>query len=226
VGHFIGYKPAPGDHSYLVVGEVDDARVDGLRLPAPPVAYFSIEQGGEIAGSIEVRAAGSPANIAADIRRSLQSVDPNLPIAEIVPLNTEFEDGLSIETLLARLTAVFAALTLTIAAIGFYGLLSFHVTRRTAEIGVRMAVGATRAQVHGLFLRQTLLILVVGLIPGLVLTEIVARTARTLLYGVRETDPWALLLPVFILFSSGMVATLIPARRAASLDPVKALRSE
>jgi predicted permease len=226
VGHFIGYKVPPGDHDYLIVGEVDDARVDGLRLPAPPVAYFSLEQRADDAGTIEVRAAGSPANIAADIRRSLQSVDPNLPIAEIVPLNTEFEDGLSSEKLLARLTAIFSGLTLVIAAIGFYGLLSFQVTRRTVEIGVRMAVGATRLQVHGLFLRQTVIILIAGLIPGIVLTEMVGRIARTLLYGVRETDPWSLLLAICVLFFSAVFATFLPARRAASLDPVKALRSE
>jgi predicted permease len=226
VGRYIGYKPAPGDHDYLVVGEVGDARVDGLRLAAPPVAYFSIDQGGEPAGTIEVRAAGDPAKIAADIRRRLQSVDPALPISEIVPLNTEFEDGLSTERLLARLTAIFAGLTLTLAAIGFYGLLSFHVTRRTSEIGVRMAVGATRGQVHGLFLRQTLVILIAGIVPGIVLTEMVGRTARTLLYGIQETDPWALLLAVSVLIVTGLLATLLPARRAASLDPVKALRSE
>jgi predicted permease len=226
VGHYIGYKPAPGDHRYLIVGEVGDARVDGLRLPAPPVAYFSSDQGADPAGTIEVRAVGSPANIAADIRRSLQSVDPSLPIAEIVPLNTEFEDGLLTEKLLARLTAIFAGLTLALAAIGFYGLLSFHVARRTSEIGVRMAMGATRAQVQGLFLRQTLFILLAGFLPGIVLTEMVGRTARTLLYGVRESDPWALLLAICVLLLSGVLATLIPARRAASLDPVKALRSE
>ena len=226
VGHYIGYKPAPGDHSYLIVGEVGDARVDGLRLPAPPAAYFSIDQGADPAGTIEVRAVGSPTNIAADIRRSLQSVEPGLPIAEIVPLNTEFGDGLSTEKLLARLTAIFAGLTLTLAAIGFYGLLSYHVARRTSEIGVRMALGATRGQVHGLFLRQTLVILLAGFIPGIVLTEMVGRTARTLLYGVRETDPWALLLAICVLGFSGVLATFIPARRAASLDPVKALRLE
>jgi predicted permease len=226
LGHYIGYKPAPSDHGYLIVGEVEDARVDGLRLPAPPVAYFSIEQAGNPAGTIEVRAAGSPANIAADIRRTLHSVDPALPIAEIVPLNTEFEDGLSAEKLMARLTAIFAGLTLTTAAIGFYGLLSFHVSRRTGEIGVRMALGATRAQVHRLFLRQTLIILIAGIIPGIVMTEVVGRTARTLLYGVRETDPWTLLLAICVLLLSGLLATLVPAARAASLDPVKALRSE
>ena len=226
VGHYVGYKTAPGDHSYLVVGEVGDARVDGLRFSPPPVVYFSIEQRGNAAGTIEVRAVGSPGNIASDIRRSLQSVDPGLPISEIVPLNTEFEDGLSTEKLLARLTAIFAGLTLTVAAVGFYGLLSFHVTRRTSEIGVRMAMGATRAQVQGLFLRQTLAILLAGFIPGIVLTEIVGRTARTLLFGIRENDPWTLLLAVCVLCFGGGLATLIPARRAASIDPVKALRTE
>jgi macrolide transport system ATP-binding/permease protein len=117
-------------------------------------------------------------------------------------------------------------LTLALAAIGFYGLLSFHVARRTSEIGVRMAMGATRAQVQGLFLHQTLFILLAGFLPGIVLTEMVGRTARTLLYGVRESDPWALLLAICVLLLSGVLATLIPARRAASLDPVKALRSE
>ena len=83
------------------------------------------------------------------------------------------------------------------AAIGFYGLLSFHVTRRTGEIGVRMAVGATRGQVHGLFLRQTHDHSLRGFVPGIVLTEMVGRTARTLLYGIQETDPWASGLAVF-----------------------------
>jgi ABC-type antimicrobial peptide transport system permease subunit len=87
-------------------------------------------------------------------------------------------------------------------------------------------MGATRGQVHGLFLRQTLVILLAGFVPGIVLTEMVGRTARTLLYGIQETDPWALLLAVCILLLSGVLATLIPARRAAALDPVKALRSE
>ena len=89
-----------------------------------------------------------------------------------------------------------------------------------------MAVGATRGQVHGLFLRQTLVILIAGIVPGIVLTEMVGRTARTLLYGIQETDPWALVLAVCVLGVTGLLATLIPARRAASLDPVKALRSE
>jgi predicted permease len=226
VGHYVGYDAPPADHAFLVVGEVGDAQVDGLRRPAPPVAYFSLEQGTNPAANIEVRAIGSPVDISADIRRSLFAVDPNLPIFEIVPLDTELADGLSTEKLLARLTAIFGVLTLALAGIGFYGLLSFQVQRRTSEIGVRMALGATRGQVQGMFLRQTLGILVAGVIPGIVLTELVGRTARTLLYGVRESNPWTLLLAVCVLLSCGLLATLFPARRAASVDPIKALRAE
>jgi hypothetical protein len=226
IGHFVGYQAAPDDHAFQVIGVVGDAQVDGLRRPAPPVAYFSLEQGANPAGTIEVSALGSPANIAADIRRTLQSIDPDLPITEIVPLNTEFSDELSTEKLLARLTASFAGMTLALAVIGFYGLLSFQVVRRTAEIGIRIALGATRGQVIRLFLFQTATILIGGILPGIILTVLVGRSARTLLYGVQETNPWAFAAASCVLIAGGILATLIPARRASVLDPIQTLRAE
>jgi predicted permease len=226
IGQFVGYQAAPADHVYQVIGVVGDAQVDGLRNPAPPVAYFSLQQGATPAGTIEVSALGSPAGLAAEIRRSLQAIDPDLPITEIVPLSTEFEDGLSTEKLLARLTAAFGGMTLALAVIGFYGLLSFQVVRRTAEIGIRIAVGATRGQVVALFLRQTATILLSGIIPGIVLTVLVGRSARTILYGVRETDPWAFVAASCVLIAGGILATIIPARRASALDPIQTLRAE
>jgi predicted permease len=226
IGHFVGYKTAPGDHDFEIVGVVGDAAVDGLRLPAPPVIYLSLEQGDTPAANIEVRVAGSPAAAVNEIRRGLLEAAPDLPIADIVPLDTEFHDGLTTETLLARLTAAFAGLTLALAAIGFYGLLSFQVMRRTSEIGIRMALGATRRQVLRMFLRQTLYILMGGILPGIVLTLLVGRTARTLLYGVHETDPWAMAAAGCVLIAGGLLATILPARRASALDPVETLRAE
>jgi predicted permease len=226
VGRFVGYAAPPDDHKFRVVGVVGDARLNGLRQAAPPEAYFSLEQGEDAARNIYVRAKGSPDSIAGDIRRALVAVDANLPIAEIVPLDVQFAGALSTEKLLARLTAVFGGITLALAAIGFYGLLSFHVQRRTSEIGVRIALGATREQIRGMFLRQTLFILVAGIVPGIVLTEFVGRAARALLFGVTEASPWALLAAVAVLLGCGLLATLIPARRAASVDPMEALRAE
>jgi ABC-type antimicrobial peptide transport system permease subunit len=156
-----------------------------------------------------------------------------LPVTEIVPLDLEFEDGLSTEKLLARLTGVFGALTLAVAALGFYGLLSFRVARRTSEIGIRMAMGATRSQVQGLFLSQTLTILLAGVIPGIAMALGLHSLAGKLMYETETTNPMglqtdlqSLALAIVLLMCVGILATLLPARRAASIDPMQALRSE
>jgi predicted permease len=226
LGHWVGYSAPPGDHQFLVVGVVADARVDGLRSEAPPVAYFPIDQRPAPVSSVEVRVRGPFASLPAEIRESLYKLAPALPVTEIVPLDLEFDDGLSTEALLARLTSIFGALTLALAALGFYGLFSFRVARRTSEIGVRMALGATRSQVRALFLGQTLKIMVAGLIPGAVLAVGTSYFARKILYGTGRMDIWALGFAVAILAAVGMLATLVPAHQAASIDPMRALRSE
>ena len=226
IGHRIGYEIAPHDADYLVVGEAGDARVDDLRSPPPPVAYFSINQRPMPVGTVEVRASGHLGLLYSPIRQSLLSVDPRLPITDIVPLNAEYEDGLAKETLLARLTAAFGLLALALAALGFYGLLSFNVTRRTAEIGIRIAIGATCADVYALVLRQTMGILIVGIVPGLVLTETLGFVVKNLLYGTGTVNFWPLLLAVCVLVIVGVLTALRPARRATLIDPVKALRAD
>ena len=230
IGRWIGYNSPPGDHRFLIVGEVADARVDGLRSQAPAVAYLSLEQDPQPVQTIDVRTDGSSPNaleaLPAEIRDILHTLAPALPVTEIVPLNVEFEDGLSTEKLLARLTGIFGALTLAVAALGFYGLLSFRVARRTSEIGIRMAMGATRTQVQSLFLSQTLMILLAGMIPGVAVAFGLRSLARKLIYDYQAMDIWPLTFAVCLLVCVGILATLLPARRAASIDPMKALRSE
>jgi predicted permease len=226
VGHWIGYNAPPGDHSFLIVGETADALLNGPRNPAPAVAYLSVTQDPAPIGTIEVRARGSIHALPADLRSALQSVAPTLPITEITPLAIELEDGLTTEQLLARLTTVFGVLALALAALGFYGLLSFRVARRTSEIGIRMALGATRGQVQSMFLRQTLLILLAGILPGAGLSFALHGLLDRLMDIPNRADARPLTVAVLVLASAGLLATLIPARRAASVNPTEALRSE
>jgi predicted permease len=226
IGRKIGYQPAPHDAAYEIVGEVADARVDDLRSIAPPVAYFSVDQHPAIAETIEVRAMGQSSMLAAAIARELRSLDAHLPATKVVPMRDEYDEGLSREKLLARLTGIFGALALGLAALGFYGLLSFNVGRRTAEIGIRMAMGATPAQVHALVLRKTLWILITGIVPGIILTEFASRGVQSLLYGSGAIDVWALLFAIGVLAIVGVIAAWRPARRASAVDPMEALRAE
>jgi predicted permease len=226
LGQRIGYGRPPLDREYLIVGEVADARVDGLHAPAPPVAYFSLEQRPDPVQAVELRVHGPLKPLPAEIRQSLFRIAPSLPVTEIVSLDEEFSSNLSSEELLARLTSVFGLLTLALLALGFYGLLSFRVATRTSEIGIRMALGATRGQVQTLFLAETLAILLIGLVPGAVLSVVMASVARKLLYGAATMNTWAVAFSGCILLVAGLVATFIPARRAASIDPTQALRSD
>jgi len=226
IGRWIGYNAPPGDHSFLIVGEIADALLNGPRNPAPAIAYLSITQDPAPIGTIEVRAHGNIDALPADLRNALHSVAPTLPITEITPLALELQDGLTTEQLLARLTTCFGALALALAALGFYGLLSFRVARRTSEIGIRMALGATRAQVQSLFLRQTVFILFAGILPGAALSLALHSLLDRLIDGPKTADPWPLTIATIVLASAGLLATLIPARRAASTDPMQALRSE
>jgi hypothetical protein len=226
IGRWIGYQEAPHDHEFLVVGEAADARVDGPQWPAPPVLYPSVDQNPAPIHSIEVRTAGSADSMASEIREALHRFDPQLPVTEIVSLKTEMDGGLGQQELLARLTGALAGLTLILAVIGFYGVMSYRVARRRSEIGVRMALGATRGEVQWMILRQTMVVLFAGLAPGLVLTEVAAHAARSLLYGTGAASWTVLAGASAALAVVGLIATLTPARRAASVDPMEALRLE
>jgi putative ABC transport system permease protein len=226
IGHRVGYEPAPNDSDYVVIGEVGDARVDDLRSSAPPVAYFSLTQRPMLAGTIEVRTVGPVDKLFPAIRARFSEAGPDLLITRMTPLQAEYDAGLMREKLLARLTGIFAFLVLLLAALGFYGLLSFHVARRTAEIGVRIAVGATPSDVRSLILRQAFGILAIGVLPGIAFLELTGLAVRNLLYGVGAVNLAPVFAAVVVLIGVAFLAALGPARRAARLDPIEALRSE
>jgi ABC-type lipoprotein release transport system permease subunit len=208
------------------VGEVADARVNGAEREAPPMVYMSINQRTAPVNSIRVRAVGDPRQLLESVRQALREVDPALPVSEIVPLETELNGDLGTEKMLARLAGIYAGLTLLLVAIGFYGVMSSRAARRKSEFGIRLALGATRAHIQMLIVGQTGRILLAGIVPGAVLSVLAVRTASHFLYGSVSANSLAIVAASLVLAFAGCIATFIPARRAASADPLETLRSE
>jgi predicted permease len=226
IGQWIGYEPAPNDHKFLIVGEVADARVNGAEREAPPVVYMNINQRTAPINGIQIRAVGDPLQLSDSVRRALHEVDPSLPVSEIVPLATELNGDLGTERLLARLAGIYASLTLLLVGIGFYGVMSSRVARRKSEFGIRLALGATRRHIQMLMVNQTAGVMIAGILPGAILSAIAMRTAGHFLYGSMTANSLAIVAAGLVLALAGAVATLIPARRAAAVDPLETLRSE
>jgi predicted permease len=226
IGQWVGYQPAPNDHSFLIVGEVADARVNGPELEAPPIVYISIDQDPDPVSNIRVRAVGDPRQLSDSVRQALHEVDPTLPIDEIVPFSTELDGDLGTEKLLARLAGVYASLTLLLVAIGFYGVMSSRTARRKSEFGIRLALGATRRHIQMLIVGQTARVLLAGILPGATLSVLAVRTASHFLYGSVGANSLAIIAASLVLAFAGCVAAFIPARRAALADPLETLRSE
>jgi ABC-type antimicrobial peptide transport system permease subunit len=175
---------------------------------------------------VRVRASAQQAAVLAGIRREVQTLDPSLPLYNVGTLAEQKDGSLYTQRVAAALLAVFGGLAAALAGIGIYGVLSFGVTERTREIGIRMSQGAQAHDVLAMFLRQGMLLTVIGVIVGLGLSVLLTRTIRGFLFGVGPNDP-----AIFILVPVGFVlvallACWFPARRATRLSPLVALRYE
>jgi predicted permease len=227
IGKRVGFGPAPADATYVIVGEAGNARLNDLRSAPPPLVWLPLQQTlGPVAG-FEIRAVGDPRQIAGEVRATLLSLDPKMPLDEIIPLDVLYDRTITTEHLLAQLTMAFGAMALVLAAIGLYGVLSFRVSASTSEIGVRMALGAARLTIVRLVVAEAVRILLLGAVPGLVMASLLGRLIRSLLYGVGGTDWVSLSIgPALLLMAVGLLAAVRPALHAASVDPAQALRSE
>src|SRR5262245_56984842 len=173
-----------------------------------------------------VRAAGDPMALAASIRAELRAIDPNLPVIRIDTVNQQLDDLLVNERLLAMLAAWCGALSALLACIGLYGVVAYITARRTSEIGVRMALGATRERVMAMVLLQSLSLVGAGILIGLPATLAATRLVANRLFGVGVTDPTTVVAAVLLMTTLAALAGLLPARRASRVDPMVALRSE
>ncbi|WP_321469910.1 ABC transporter permease [uncultured Paludibaculum sp.] len=213
----------PGD--LQIVGVVKDVANSGLRRPPHPTVYVPFFQKSPRSAALEIRAAGSLAQVAAAIRKELQPTFPSDPV-EVRALSDQVEQTLLQERLMANLAGGFGVLGLVLACAGLYGLLAYSVVRRTKEIGIRVALGARPRGVLWMVAQGALRLIGIGVILGLPAAWAASRWVRSMLFGLTETDPGIIATAVALLGAAGLIAAYLPAHRAARVDPMTALRHE
>jgi predicted permease len=213
-----------------VVGIVRDTKFDSLRKAAPPTMFLPYAQTGfpltVSAMYVVVRTNAAPAAVMGALASVVSDVDRDVPVSRMKTQAEQIRDTLSTELALTRLLVMFGAFALFLACIGLHGLTAYGVARRTSEIGVRIALGAQRSSVLWLVVRQAALVTAIGLAAGIGLTIAVSKTVVSWLYGVKPVDPMSLCAAIALMTIVTAVATWLPARRAASLDALTALRAE
>ena len=224
LGARFGYGTPP---EFEIIGVVSDARVNNLREPPQRLVYYPISQGPqEYLTSLEARVDGPPASVAAGIRAAITRVDPTIPIADVRTIRETLERQLWRERLLARLAGAFGGIALLIAAIGLYGVVAYSASKRRAEMGVRLALGASPGRVRRLVLGDSLVTVLAGLAIGAVLSFPVLGVMRSLLVDVSPHDPFTLGVSALLLLVVGLIAGFVPAWRASRIDPATAIRAE
>jgi predicted permease len=227
LGHHVAFDRGSKVDQYTIVGVVQDSKYTGVEETARPMAYFPYTQ---IAGTatmhIELRTVGYPTALLPVVRRAVAEFGSDLPLLEPMTQQEQFERSFTDERLSARLAMSFGLLAALLVATGLYGTLSYRVSRRTAEIGVRLALGAQRRQVLWMILRESLVASVAGLLLGLPLAVAGARVLRFMLFGLGPGDPLAFAAAILGLAAVVLAASWIPARRATKVDPMVALRYE
>ncbi len=211
-----------------IVGVAKNARYGSLKSEIQPVAYLPFNQGVPLPNEMmfALRTAGDPLAFVNTVREVVHQADSHLPVSHVRTQQTEVDDQVRQETMLAELCTAFAVLALTIACVGLYGTISYTVARRTGEIGIRMALGAQRVPVLWMVLREVLALTAIGLAISLPVALGTSKFVESFLFGMKPNDPLALGLAVVVLLLAALLAGGIPARRAAQIDPMTALRHE
>jgi predicted lysophospholipase L1 biosynthesis ABC-type transport system permease subunit len=219
----------------VVVGVLDDERQVSVAKPSQPEIEVCLPQitpdsgfygPAGLAMDLAVRTERDPAAMTPELRRLMREASPELANTTFTTMDQVVEDSYGSQQLAARLLEIFGGTALVLCIAGIYGLLAYMVTQRTRELGIRIALGAQRSRVMGMVLRQASGMLLYGLTAGLLLAYATSRLLGTLLYGVRPHDPWTMAAVTLVLLAGGLAASYLPARRAAGVDPMEALRSE
>ncbi len=208
-----------------VVAVVDDVHEENVESEAGWQIYYPATQQGPSGAQLVIRTSLPPATLATSVLTALRELNPKQPAAEFRPIQTLVDHANSPRQFFMLLVASFAALGLILAALGIYGVISYSVTQRTQEIGIRMALGATRSNVVGSVLSRTLRLALIGICAGAGASLLVSRAIAALLFNTAPTDPIAFAAMVLLIGSVALVAGYIPARRASRINPMVALRN-
>jgi predicted permease len=207
-----------------VVGIARDAKYDNLREPAPPTMYVPYLQTRAASAVIEVRTGADPGSVTSAVREAVRQVDPNLPMTDVSTQLEQVERRLQQEKTFAQAYTLFGGLALVLAAVGLFGVMSYSVSRRTNEIGIRMALGAQRQDVVRLVMSESMILVIAGVVIGVAVALGASRLVTTLLFGLAGTDPMTIVAAIGLMVLVSGLAGFLPARRASRVDPMVALR--
>jgi predicted permease len=208
-----------------IVGVIRDTKYASLRDAAPPTEYQAMQPTTR-AVTVVVRTATNPASLTETVRAALRKVDPEVPIAGMTTQTDQIEGRMAQERVFAVAYSLFGGLALLLACIGLFGLMSYSVSRRTTEIGIRMALGAQRETVVSMVMRESMTMVAGGVVLGLVATLLAGQLVEAVLFGLTPTDAWTIGLAVAVMTIVAIGAGYLPARRASRVDPMTALRYE
>ncbi|MGH9434942.1 MAG: FtsX-like permease family protein, partial [Terriglobia bacterium] len=225
IGHRVAMV-SPTPEWYTVVGIVGNVRNRGFSAPRKGVLYFPLAQRPKFHMSLVIRAASDPMSLAGAVRQAVRSIDKQQPVYDVKTMEQYISESVSNQRMAVFLLAVFAALALILASVGIYGVISFSVSQRTHEIGIRMALGAQQGDILRLVVGQGAILALAGVGVGIVAALGLTRLMAGLLFGVRPNDAGTFVGVALVLIAVALLATYIPARRAAKVDPLVALRDE
>lgn len=222
----IGQAIKTGHVAWTIVGVCGDARYTSIKLKAPPTVYFSYRQDPLGAADMAVRTSLPPTAIVAAARRAVADIDSRVPLADVTTEQAVRRQSISPEEMFATLVSALAGLAVLLACIGLYGLMAYNVTRRTGEIGVRLALGATPGRIARPVLREALVLAGTGVAVGVPVALALVQLIKSQLYGVVPFDPASLTAVVVLVAVVVLTAAWVPARKASRVDPMVALHTE
>jgi len=226
IGKRFGIEGRQSTETIEVIGVVKDAKYGNLKEQFRPMAFYPYTQVPDVLGNFVVRFSGPSSAVVPQVRETIKQINRNLPVDDVVSLSDHIGRSLVQQKLVARLASFFGLLALLLACVGLYGVMSYGVARRTNEIGIRMALGARGRSVLWLVLREALVLVAIGLVVGVLASLALTKTAESLLYQLKPNDPLTIAMATIVLMMVALVAGFLPARRAARVDPMIALRDE